>query len=383
MHVYWNNGDGTFSETGQHFYGSYDSSCALGDLNADGYMDIVVTGYSRNKGGNAKSFFVYKNCGNRSFEMLNDAFCGFEGVDGATPSLGDVNHDGLPDILVGGHGAEHEITTWLYLNKGDFYFESYGAYYDDPFGKLGSFDRISHGNNHLVDYDNDGYLDAWNMGWAQTSVCSKSCAAQLWKNNSGSKDIDSNAAPSAPKNLRYSYDKNTRMVTFTWDAATDDVTPASALQYNLYLRKAGSSEYFMTVPADPATGFIKVAEISGQIMTTSYSMYVPDENVDYEWGVQAIDNGKRGGKFAKADFNPTTTGLKKKEVSDVNVYVSDGKVCYNVGEKNAILKVTDAAASLISVVSVRGKGVLENLNKGIYFISVIADKAIKVFKIIL
>lgn len=68
----------------------------------------------------------------------------------------------------------------------------------------------------------------------------------------------------------------------------------------------------MTVPADPATGFIKVAEISGQIMTTSYSMYVPDENVDYEWGVQAIDNGKRGGKFAKSDFNPTTTGLKKK-----------------------------------------------------------------------
>ena len=73
----------------------------------------------------------------------------------------------------------------------------------------------------------------------------------------------------------------------------------------------------------------------------------------------------------------------KKEVSDVNVYVSDGNVCYNVGEKNAILKVTDAAASLISVVSVSGKGVLENLNKGIYFISVIADKAIKVFKIIL
>lgn len=75
--------------------------------------------------------------------------------------------------------------------------------------------------------------------------------------------------------------------------------------------------------------------------------------------------------------------FKKKEVSDVNVYVSDGNVCYNVGEKNAILKVTDAAASLISVVSVSGKGVLENLNKGIYFISVIADKAIKVFKIIL
>ncbi|WP_455498116.1 FG-GAP-like repeat-containing protein [Coprobacter sp.] len=383
LHIYWNNGDGTFSETGQHFYGSYDSSCSLGDLNADGYMDIVVTGFSRNKGGgSAKSFFVYKNCGNRSFEMLNDSFCGFEGVDGATPSLGDVNHDGLPDILVSGHGSKHEITTWLYLNKGDFYFESYGAYYDDPFGKVGSFDRISHGNNHLVDYNNDGYLDAWNMGWAQESVCPRSCATQLWKNNSADKGIASNEAPSAPKNLKCSYDKNTRMVTFTWDAAVDDVTPASALQYNLYLRKAGSSEYFMTVPADPATGFIKVAEISGQIMTTSYSMYVPEENVDYEWGVQAIDNGKRGGQFAKSEFNPMTTGLKKKEVSFVNVYASNGNIYYNVGDE-AILKISDATASLITTIKVKGEGVLENLNRGIYFVSLIMDKTIKVFKLLL
>ena len=297
--------------------------------------------------------------------------------------MGDVNHDGLPDILVGGHGSEHEITTWLYLNQGDFSFDSYGAYYDDPFGKLGSFDRISHGNNHLVDYNNDGYLDAWNMGWAQSSVCSKSCAAQLWKNNSESKNIEPNAAPSAPKNLRCSYDKDTKMVTFSWDAATDDVTPSSALQYNLYLKKAGSSTCFMTVPADPATGFIKVAEISGQIMKTSYSMYIPDEDADYEWGVQAIDNGKRGGEFAKSDFNPTTAGLKKKEVSDVSVYASGGNIYYNVGEKEAILKITDAAASLVSLVSVTGKGILDNLSKGVYFISVIVDKSSRVFKMIL
>ena len=45
--------------------------------------------------------------------MLNDLFCGFEGVDGATPSFGDVNHDGLPDILIGGHGEKHEITDCI------------------------------------------------------------------------------------------------------------------------------------------------------------------------------------------------------------------------------------------------------------------------------
>ena len=48
----------------------------------------------------------------------------------------------------------------------------------------------------------------------------------------------------------------------------------------------------MTVPADLQTGFIKVGEISGQITATSYSMYIADEDAEYEWGVQAIDNGK-------------------------------------------------------------------------------------------
>ncbi len=381
LHIYWNNGDGTFSENDQHFFGSYDSSCMLGDLNADGYMDIVVTGYSRNKGGNAKSFFAYKNSGNRRFEMLNDAFCGFEGVDGATPSLGDVNHDGLPDILVGGHGEKHEITTWLYLNQGDFSFKSFGAYYDDPFGKVGSFERISHGNNHLVDYNNDGYLDAWNMGWAQTAVCPKSCDAQLWKNNSATKNIDENKAPSAPRNLKSSYNNETQMLTLTWDAATDDITPQEALQYNLYVKKKGDKGYFMTIPADPATGFIKVAEISGQIMKTSYTIYMPNEDVDYEWGVQAIDNGKMGGKFAKATFN--TSDIKKKTVDDVNVYATNGNLYYQVGERNAILKITDTKASLISMLAVSGSGIIKSLNKGVYLISVIVDNVQEVFKVIL
>ena len=49
------------------------------DLNADGWTDIVVTGYSATKGQNAKSFYVYRNKGGRTFEMLDDLFCGFEG----------------------------------------------------------------------------------------------------------------------------------------------------------------------------------------------------------------------------------------------------------------------------------------------------------------
>lgn len=377
LHVYWNNGDGTFSESNQYLYGSNDSSCSVCDLDADGYMDIIVTGFSPDRG---KSFYIYQNRGGRKFEMLSNLFCGFEGIDGATPSFGDVNHDGLPDILIGGHGEKHEITTWLYLNRGDFSFEACGAYYDTD--QEWTFDRISHGNNHLIDYDNDGYLDAWNMGWAQTNVCSRGCATQLWKNTSSTAGIAPNEPPSTPYNLRSSYNKETGMVTFSWDAATDDITPASALQYNIYVKKAGAKEYFMTVPADLKTGFIKVGELSGQITTNSYSMYIADEDMDYEWGVQAIDNGKRGGKFAMSSFNPT--GMKENALADVCVYAANGDIHYNVGEgNNAILEIMNTAGMRIYRSPVTGSGIYSGLDKGIYVVSVIIKKLARNFKLIL
>lgn len=380
LRIYWNNGDGTFSENKQYMYGSNDSSTSLCDLDADGRMDIVVTGFSRNKGSNGKSFYIYRNRGDRNFEMLNDRFCGFEGVDGATPSFGDVNHDGLPDILIGGHGEKHEITTWLYINGGDFDFKSTGAYYntDQPW----TFDRISHGNNHLIDYNNDGYLDAWNMGWAQNNICSFGCATQLWKNTSSTAGIKPNEAPSTPYNLKSSYNKATGMVTFTWDAATDDATPSEALQYNIYVKKSGSKEYFMTVPADLKTGFIKVGEISGQVMTTSYSMYIDNENAEYEWGVQAIDNGKKGGKFALSSFNPATTGMRGNLLSEVCVYSANGDIHYDVSE-NTILEIINAAGTSLSRASVSGNGVFSGLEKGVYLVSAIIGRLSRTFKLVL
>lgn len=380
LRVYWNNGNGTFSENKQYLYGSNDSSCALADLDADGRMDIVVTGYSRNKGSGGKSFYVYRNCGDRRFEMLNDLFCGFEGVDGATPSFGDVNHDGLPDILIGGHGEKHDITTWLYVNRGDFDFKALGAYYntDQPW----TFDRISHGNNHLVDYNKDGYLDAWNMGWAQESVCSRSCATQLWKNNSSTVGILSNKAPAAPSNLKSSYNKETGLVTFSWDAPVDDATPSAALQYNIYVKRAGSKEYFMTVPADLQTGFIKVGEVSGQVMTTTYSMHIADEDAEYEWGVQAIDNGKQGGKFALSSFNPLTSDVRELTLSDLCVYATNGSIYYNVTH-STLLEIINASGMHLLRALVDGSGVYRDLERGMYLVSASVGNLSRTFKLIL
>ena len=366
MHIYWNNGDGTFSETTQRFFGSYDASCVPADLDADGLLDILVTGFSSNKGGNAKSVFVYHNRGGRAFAMLSDSYCGFEGVDGSTPAVADVNHDGLPDILLGGHGQEHEITTWLYLNRGDMAFEPYGAWYSDPFGKEWAWDRISHGNTHLIDYDNDGYLDAWSAGWAQSNVCNKSCSAKLYRNTSAAVGIAANAAPTAPEGLEATYDAATGCATLSWQPSADDVTPSEALHYNIWLRKVGSDQVFMTLPAMLTTGTLRIGDLSGQLTTTSHTIAIDDPRAEYEWGVQAIDGGKRASAFATARFKPTQSGISKKKEDGTNVTARAGHIAYQTRQP-AYLTICDPRGATVLRTRVSGSGMLPSrLPHGIY-----------------
>ena len=377
MHVYWNNADGTFCETTQRFFGSYDASCMPADFDADGLMDILVTGYSSNKGNNAKSVFIYQNRGNRAFAMLNDSYCGFEGVDGSTPAVADVNHDGLPDILLGGHGQEHEITTWLYLNRGDFAFESVGAYYQDPFGKEWTFDRISHGNTHLIDYDNDGYLDAWSAGWAQSNVCSKACSAMLYRNVSSERGIAPNEAPSVPEGLEVTYDDATNQVTLSWQPSEDDITPPEALHYNIWLRPVGSNAVFMTIPAVLQNGLLRVGDYSGQLTTTSHVITIADPKKEYEWGVQAIDNGKRASAFATSRFVPATSGVSKKKEDGTNVTIRSGHIAYQTLQP-AMLTVYDTRGAIVTRTRVSGSGMLPwQLPHGVY-IARLANKAFTV-----
>lgn len=386
LYIYYNNGDGTFSEPTQTFRGSYDGACVPADLDGDGFNDILVTGFSSNKGNMAKSVFIYRNNGDRTFAMLNDSFSGFEGVDGSTPSIADVNNDGLADILIGGHGQEHEITTWLYLNKGDMAFEPVGAYYSDPFGKQWSFARISHGNNHLIDVDNDGYLDAWNMGWAQSSVCSNGCATILYRNTSSTVGIAANTAPTVPTGIKVEYDKTTQKATFSWTASKDDITPQAGLRYNIFLRKKGSKGGFMTVPALLTTGHLSVGELSGEIATTTYTMNVALENVDYEWGVQAIDGGKMASAWAVGSFNPQTAGLSKKEIGAVKIYGHNGALVYDIaGDAGATqLLVYNTAAAIVERAQVTGNGTITTLGPGTYIVTArAANGTAKTVKVVL
>lgn len=371
LHVYWNNGDGTFSEGDQALSGLNDSSFGICDFNNDGFADIVATGIYFNT--KAKNFYIWKNLGKRRFEKVETDM---EHIDGGQLSFGDINHDGLPDILVGGHGETHEHTTWIYVNQGDFTFASWGAYYDDPLNKKGHFGRITHGSHHLIDYDNDGFLDAWFSGWVNGS-CSKGCDVMLYRNTSATKNTLPNEAPAAPAQLAATFDSATGEALFTWSAPLDDVTPAEALRYNLYLRKKDAGECFMTLPADINTGFIRTGSLSGAIVRCSYRMKI-NTNGEYQWGVQAIDNGNRGSLFAGAllTVSGVIDDVKTAAPEAIGIWAEGHRICYTL-EGSGRLSLIALNGALVFQQQVAGAGALFRPETGIYIVEIATAFGVK------
>lgn len=317
-YLYWNNGDGTFTEHADRFHPVTNASSTVADLNADGLPDLIFAGHYLNT--NTKNFYICRNLGDRRFEMM--PLDQFEGSDGTQIAVGDVNNDGLADILAGGHFRTNEHTTVVYINKGDFQFDTYGAHYDDPFNKKGHFSRITHGAHHLVDADRDGNLDAWFSGWINGD-CGKGCSTELWRNAGADKGQAANTAPEAPAALRAVC--NDGNVTFTWTAPADDTTPAEALRYNLFLRDTATGKTLTVLPADLTTGYIRVADTHGAIRRCEYTMQIPADG-SYQWGVQAIDASNQGGTFATSTVDIAGIGTITADEAVVTVEGGEGHI---------------------------------------------------------
>ena len=73
---------------------------------------------------------------------------GIAQVDYSSCALGDLNSDGLPDLVLTGYGL---YKTKIYMNRGNLIFEE-----DTVNTDLESFEF---GDIELFDYDNDGDLD--------------------------------------------------------------------------------------------------------------------------------------------------------------------------------------------------------------------------------
>jgi len=158
MQLYYNNGDGTFTEV-THKQGMPDvlgkgMGLAIADFAGDGRPGIFIAN------DNARNLLL-RNRGKGFDEIGTDAGVAYNGdgrnISGMGADFGDIDGDGRPDIVMTGLKNE---TYEVFLNQGR-------GMFDDGSARTGLLNLSRKWNGWgcgLVDLDNDGWLDLFVSG---------------------------------------------------------------------------------------------------------------------------------------------------------------------------------------------------------------------------
>ncbi|MGH9522672.1 MAG: FG-GAP-like repeat-containing protein [Terriglobales bacterium] len=169
------NGDGTFSFEKQYVLPEPPAALAIDDFNRDGKLDVVAVMDTEYQPQGPGVEYIATLLGDGTGSFAAPLITKNPGIYSSAESIvsGDVNHDGLPDVLITGPGNEN---AQIYLNAGDGTFTP-GAIVIrniDPFVVLLA--------GALADVNGDGCLDALAAdvtGYVQISLgdCSGDFAA--------------------------------------------------------------------------------------------------------------------------------------------------------------------------------------------------------------
>ena len=145
--------------------GAYYSAVAWGDVDSDGDLDILLSGYSSG----SSLTRLYRNDGGAGFTNVT---CGLPNCYYSALALGDYDRDGDLDVLISGTST---YLTRLYNNDGTGMFVNTGA----------SFPSLRDGSAAWGDYDNDGDLDLLLTGHSSASTDGYRFT-RIYRNDNGS-----------------------------------------------------------------------------------------------------------------------------------------------------------------------------------------------------
>lgn len=314
---YTNNGDGTFDS--ENILGSLTiehGEAQWGDFDSDGDYDVLIAGNIKETNGTfTNAFRVYVNDAGtyNPFDVIDCIPCdGWFDITAAT--WADYDSDGDIDILMtGSHNpgtGQIEGRARVFLNDGS------GAFVDTEIDLPAPRPSGTRGGSFTwLDIDSEGDLDYFIAGdyWVPGGNGLVEAQMHLYRN-----DVDAeNLVPTEPTGMQAIVgdpdpETGERTVSFDWNPASDDSTPASALTYDLEVRLAGAAV------AEPR----RLPEPGSVTAVTNWKVDgLPDG--DYVWTLRAVDNAYAGGPTAEGSFTVGSTSNTESDELPVT-YSFDG-----------------------------------------------------------
>lgn len=283
-YVFRNNGDETFSLLAQ-LEGQYDGETNLLDINNDGYLDIVESGYASDY-----RTRIYLNNHDHTFTKIESGMPVAERLMAVT--YGDFNNDGWVDIAETYHNSNWTPFTDLFYNNGDTTFTR----------QADALVNVRSAFISSADIDNDGNLDLYVGGYGNGYQWG------FFTNNAET----TYEAPSVPQNLTAVFRGDT--LELAWDKSVDMKMPQEAVFYNVFVRNGTDYDYAV-VPADPETGRLKIGDPAPFILGNTYNIRGLADGT-YTVGVQAVNHSRRASAFATASVIKSPVGLPSTALSD-------------------------------------------------------------------
>lgn len=375
--VYLNMGDLTFEAIRGFGYGSTQGIVFPIDYNNDGMLDLLETGRNCNFDNWGGRAMLYVNDGSgKNWRMVDETDTWLEGRESKL-SFADINNDGNTDFASSGWPGP----VGVYLSNGDLSFEDVTeALPNRTYCRMGDLNFVDINNDGLMELHLYGYRDGGNdegpdhENWPNVE-------SPTWPNYiTYIGGVEPNQAPGAPIDVIAEQDEDD--VVLYWESPTDDdTTPLAALRYNVYAKNLATGAVFCLTPANIENGFIRVNRVQALLNSTTYT-FKGMKLEEYEFGVQAVDNGARGGMFAKAVDASTVEKVKDAHVA---VYALNGVInIMNGDEAPAQYTVYAAHGAQVAAGSVAGARQAEvALAGGVYVVKVTGANGVVVAKVVL
>jgi hypothetical protein len=273
---------------------------------------------------------------------------------------GDLNNDGYNDIVTHCQYDGSKKYTNIVLNNGDGTFTT-------NYSHAGV--AVREGGASIFDFNHDGRLDVHVYGWGDDATQHPKGEGWNWFNII--MQNDTYVRPyTAPHMTEAFYAQHEKDVILTWTPAYDAISGNAGIRYNVYAKNLINGEITTVAPANIETGYLKFTNHGSFINGTSYTFKGMNAN-DYEFGVQAINNGNVASTFTTCTLNPLSSVEDIETVATARVYAFGGNI-YVVNNGDA----TNYAIYAINGVQVAAGNVAANATEtvntlqGIYIVKV-------------